>query len=119
MKKDRVGCRSYFICICSRAVFKQIHTCKIEYYQHQMSQCDGDQRRTFLFLNNLVGRTLDPVMPASSSDGELASRFSNFFPEITRIRSEIDAAVVNREFSVDFPLRFTRSLTFSHFRLVT
>ena len=26
-----------------RAVVKQIHTCKIEYYQHQMSQCDGDQ----------------------------------------------------------------------------
>ena len=44
----------------------------------------------------------------------------NFFSEkITRIRSEIDAAVVNRKFSVDFPLRFTRSLTTSHFRLVT
>ena len=67
-----------------------------------------------------MGHTLDPVMLASSSDDELASRFSNFFSEkITRIRSEIDAAVVNREFSVDFPLRFTRSLTFSHFRLVT
>ena len=58
-------------------------------------------------------------MPTSSLDGELASRFSNFFLEkITRIGSEIDAAVVNREFSVDFPLWFTRSLT-SHFRLVT
>ena len=67
-----------------------------------------------------MGRTLDPVMPTSSSDDELASRFSAFFSEkITRIRSEIDVAVVNRKFSVDFPLRFTRSLTFSHFRLVT
>ena len=28
-------------------------------------------------------------------------------------------SVVNQEFSVDFPLRFTRSFTFSHFRLVT
>ena len=26
-----------------RAVVKQIYTCKIECYQHQMSQCDGDQ----------------------------------------------------------------------------
>ena len=85
-----------------------------------MSQCDGDQRRTFVLLNSLMGLTLDPVMPASSSDDELASCFSNFFSEkITHIRSEIDAAVVNREFSVDFPRRFTRSLTFSHFRLVT
>ena len=26
-----------------RAVVKEIYICKIEYYQHQMSQCDGDQ----------------------------------------------------------------------------
>ena len=85
-----------------------------------MSQCDGDQRRTFVLLNSLMGRTLDPVMPASFLDDELAFRFSNFFSEkITRIGSEIDTAVVNREFSVDFSLRFTRSLTVSHFRLVT
>ena len=82
-----------------------------------MSQCDGDQRHTFVFLNNLMGSTLDPT---SSSDDELASRFSGFFSEkIVRIRREIDESVVNQEFSVDFPLRFTRSFTFSHFRSVT
>ena len=96
MEKDWVGCRSYFNCIARRAVVKQIYTCKIEYYQHQMSQCDGDQRRTFVLLNNLMNHTLDPVMPASSLDDELASRFSTFFSEkITHIRSEIDAAVVD------------------------
>ena len=42
-----------------------------------------------------------------------------FLEKITHIRSEIDTAFVNQEFSVDFPLRFTRSLTFSHFRFVT
>ena len=102
-----------------RAVVKQICICKTEYYLHQMSQCDGDQRRTFVFLNNLMGRTLDPVMPTSSSDDELASRFSGLFSKILHIRSEIDASIVNQEFSVDFPLRFTRSFTFSHFRSVT
>ena len=67
-----------------------------------------------------MGRTLDPVIPASSLDDELASCFSNFFSEkIARIMSEIGEAVVNRVFSVDFPLCFTESLTFSHFRLVT
>ena len=85
-----------------------------------MPQCDGDQQHTFVLLNSLMGHILDPVMPTSSSDDELASHFSNFFSEkITCIRSEIDTAVVNQEFSADFPLRFTRSLTFSHFRLVT
>ena len=76
--------------------------------------------RTFVSLNNLMGRTLDPAMPTSSSDDELASRFSYFFSEkIICIRREIDASVVNQEFSVDLPLRFTRSFTFSHFRSVT
>ena len=103
-----------------RPVIKQIYTCKIEYYQHQISQYDGGQRRTFVFLNNLMGCTLDPAVPTSSSDDELASHFSGFFSEkIIRIRSEIDVSVVNQEFSVDFPLRFTRSFTFSHFRSVT
>ena len=111
--------RTLFVSAC-RAVIKPIYTCKVEYYQHQMSQCDGDQGRIFVFLNNLMGRTLDPAMPASSSDDELASRFSGFFCEkIIRTRSEIDASVVNHEFSIDFPLRFTRSFTFSHFRSVT
>ena len=84
-----------------------------------MSQCDGDQRHTFVFLNNLMGRTLDPAMPTSSSDEELASRFSGFFSEIIRIRSKIDTSVVNQELSVDFPLSFIKSFTFSHFRSVT
>ena len=70
-------------------------------------------------LNNLMGRTLDPAMSTSSSDDELASRFSGFFSKkIIRIRRDFDVSVVNQEFSVDFPLRFTRSFT-SHFRSVT
>ena len=58
-----------FVSAC-KTVVKQIYTCKIEYYQYQMSQCDGDQRRTFVLLNSLMGRTLDPVMPASFLDDE-------------------------------------------------
>ena len=70
--------RTLYVSAC-RAVVKQIYICKIEYYQHQMSRCDGDQRRTFVFLNNLMGHTLDPALPTTSSDDELASRFSDFF----------------------------------------
>ena len=70
--------RTLFVSAC-RAVVKQIYICKIEYYQHQMSQCDGDQQHTIVFLNNLMGCTLDPVMHTSSSDDELASHFSGFF----------------------------------------
>ena len=42
-----------------------------------------------------------------------------FSEKIICIRSKIDASVVNQEFSVAFPLRFTRCFTFSYFRLVT
>ena len=85
-----------------------------------MSQCDGDQRHTFVFLNNLMGCTLDPALPTSSSDDELALASLTFFSEkIIRIWREIDVSVVNQEISVDFPLRYTRSFTFSHFRSVT
>ena len=85
-----------------------------------MSQRDGDQRHTFVFVNSLMGLTLDPAMPTSSSDDELPSRLFGFFSEKRiRIRSEIGASVVNQEFSVDFVHRFTRSFTFSHFRSVT
>ena len=79
VEKDQVDATRTIYVSARRAVVKQIYTCKIEYYQHQMSQCDGDQRCTFIFLNNLMGRTLDPMMPTSSSDSELASCFSAFF----------------------------------------
>lgn len=118
----RVGTEAMRILFVSarRAVVKQIYNCKIEYYQHQMSLCDGDQRRTYTFLNNLLGRKINPVLPTSTSGNELASRFSNFFSDkIIRIRTEIDALVVDQDFSLDFPLRFTRFSTFSHFTLVT
>ena len=103
-----------------RAVVKQLQTCKIEYYQHRMSLCDGDQRRTYALLNSLLGRKMNPIFPTSTSSNELVSRFSTFFShKITRIRSEIDALIVDQDFSLDFPLRFTRSSTFLHFTLVT
>ena len=66
-----------------------------------------------------MGHTLDPALPTLFSDDELASRFSGFFSEIIHIRSETDASIVNQEFFVYFPLRFTGSFTFSHFRSLT
>ena len=104
-----------------RAVIKQIYICRIEYYQHQMmSQCDGDQRRTFVFLNNLMGRTLDPVMPTSSWDDGLASCFSGFFflRRSFALGAELMCLLLIKSFPQIFPC-FTRSFTFSQFRSVT
>ena len=84
-----------------------------------LSQCDGDQRCTFVLLNSLMDHELDPVMPTSSSDDELASHFSNFFGRRSLVLGVKLTRLLLIEFSVDFPLYFTRSLTFAHFRLVT
>ena len=65
-----------------------------------------------------MGRTLDPVMLTSSSDDELASRFTGFFWRSFALGAKL-MRLVNQEFSVGFPLRFTGSFTFSHFRSVT
>ena len=98
-----------------------------DYYQHQMSQCDGDQRCTFVVLNNLMGRTLDPAIPTSSSDDELASRFSGFFfffffflrRKSLKLGAKLMCLLLIKEFSINFPLCSTRPFTFSHLRSVT
>ena len=56
-------------------------------------------------------------MPSSSSEVELAARFSAFFnAKIDRIRSEIDISVAGHEFSVDISFDLDIASTFSYFR---
>ena len=56
-------------------------------------------------------------MPSSSSEVELAARFSAFFnAKIDRIRSEIDVSVAGHEFSVDISFDLDIASTFSYFR---
>ena len=100
-----------------RAVVKQIFVCKVEYYQHQLALTAGDHRRTFQLLNDLLGKVQCPTMPSSSSEVELAARFSAFFnAKIDRIRSEIDVSVAGHEFSVDISFDLDIASTFSYFR---
>ena len=84
-----------------RAVVKQIFVCKVEHYQHQLALTAGDHRRTFQFLNDLLGKVQCPTMPSSSSKVELGAHFSAFFSAKTdSIRSEIDVSVAVHEFSI-------------------
>ena len=102
-----------------RAVVKQIFLCKVEYNQHQLALTAGDHRCTFQFLNDLLGKVQCPTMPSSSSEVELAARFSAFFSaKIDRIRSEIDVCVAEHEFSVDISFDLDIASTFSYFRPV-
>ena len=98
-----------------RAVVKQIFVRKVEYYQ-QLALTAGDHRCTFQLLNDLLGKVQCPTMPSSSSEVELAARFSAFFnAKIDRIRSEIDI-FVGHEFSVDISFDLDTASTFTYFR---
>ena len=100
-----------------RAVVKQIFVYKVEYYQHQLALTTGDHRRTFQLLNDLLGKVQCSTMPSSSSEVELAARFSAFFnTKIDRIRSENDVSVAGHEFSVDISFNLDIASTFSYFR---
>lgn len=102
------------------AVVRQIDSCKIEYFHQRLADCRGDPRRTYLLLNSLLGRKQNLVMPSSLSSTELASRFSSYFKaKIDDIRNEIDAEIVEREFSVNFSADFGVTLNFSRFSHVT
>ena len=98
-----------------RAVVKQIFVCKVEYY-HQLALTAGDHRHTFQLLNDLLRKVQCPTMP-SSSEVELAARFSAFFKaKIDRIRSEIDVSVAGHEFYVNNSFDLDIASTFSYFR---
>ena len=65
-------------------LLKQKFVCKVEYYQHQLALTAGDHRHTFQLLNDLLGKVQCPTMPSSSSEVELAPRFSaSLMPKLT------------------------------------
>ena len=102
------------------AVVHQTDSCKVEYFQRRLADCGGDQRRTCLLLNSLLGRKQDLPMPSSVSDSDLASRFSSYFTtKIDAIREEINAGSVDREYSVDYSPSFNVTFRFSRFNHVT
>ena len=115
--------RSKVLCKCSGKyidiyfILKITFFCKVAYHQHQLALTAGDHRRTFQLLNDLLEKVRCSTMPSSSSETELAARFSAFFnAKIDRIRSEIDVSVAGHEFSVDISFDLDISSTFSYFR---
>lgn len=99
-----------------RAVVDQISRCKVDYYKNQLTVCEGNPRRIFSVLNDLLGRSSAPVLPSSASDATLASDFASFFAsKIACIREEVSGAPVDQEFSVDLASDFVYASTFSQF----
>lgn len=56
-----------------------IKQAKIQYYSNEVTNCYGDQKRLFGFIDKLLHKSNEPVLPSAVSDQSLAGRFSQFF----------------------------------------
>ena len=103
-----------------RAVNTHIFQCKVEYFQHHLELCNGDQQKIYRLLNTLLGRRSVPNLPKGVSEARLANNFSEFFTsKISHIRSEIEVAPVAHVFSVDFLAPLPMDSALSQFETVS
>ena len=110
--------RSRYV-LARKAVVDQVSRCKVDYYKNQLELCNGDQQRTYSFLNKLLGRNSVPVLPSSVPDASLALDFSRFFTsKIIRIRAEIESTLVDHDFSLEFAPNSNVTVRFVEFQQV-
>ena len=101
------------------AVSEQVLQNKIDFFKNKLDACGGDQKKIYNLLDTLLGHRSVSVLPDSTSNTELANRFSNYFTtKIAQIRDLIAATPVAESFSVDFNVRFPSNLVFTHFEPV-
>lgn len=63
---------------------------KRNYYNQQVENCNGDQKKLFKIVNSLLHRKTQSILPNSNDDKMLAEQFSDFFiSKIEKIRTSI------------------------------
>lgn len=79
-----------------------IRTAKISYYSSCISECGKDQRALFKVVNRMLGRQRGLTLPSHESLNAILNQFGAYFQDkIVKIRTELDGAVVEREFPDD------------------
>jgi hypothetical protein len=85
-----------------RAVVDAIKVTKTNYYRDKVNSCNGDQRKLWNTLSNLMGKNRSSPLP-SGDDFTLAKDFSTFFGnKVSTLRTVIDAQTQPREFSQQY-----------------
>jgi hypothetical protein len=86
-----------------RNVVKTAEEIKTKYYQKEISNCNGNQRKLWHTMNSLLGNYSSPVLPSFENSVDLANVFSDFFEtKICRIRQTLDSIILHDDFSVQF-----------------
>ena len=102
-----------------RAVSEQVLQSKTNFFKSKLEACRGDQKKIYNMLNTLLGNRSESVLPDSSSNIELANKFSDYFTsKIAQIRDEIAATHVPNSFSVEYEVVFPSNSVLTHFEPV-
>ena len=71
---------------------------KRNFIKNKITECGGDAKKLFRTTNQLIGASVDAVLPDHQSEEELAEDFNQFFVEkIEVIRSSIDVSAVGQQ----------------------
>jgi hypothetical protein len=64
---------------------------KLSFYKQQVEECDGDQKKLFQVVDQLMHQKQAPTLPSYSSAVQLAETLSEYFvSKIVKIRHQID-----------------------------
>jgi len=73
-----------------------IRSTKANFYKKQVEECDGDQKKLFRVVDDLMHQKQAPALPSYSSADKLAEAFGEFFvSKIVKIRTKIDEQTSN------------------------
>ena len=111
---------------CDRQTYLEVRrtSCKIaaakktRYYTTEIEKCQGDQRKLYSLVNNLLDKDSVRCLPAHDSSKELADNMNDFFvSKIDKIRDNIPLTPEHSVFNQ--PQNYTGSTTLTHFRPTT
>ena len=83
-------------------LLEAIKSAKTSYYSSCISECGKYQRALFKVVNRMLGRQRELTLPSHESLTTILNQFRAYFQDkIVKIRTELDGAVVEREFPDD------------------
>ena len=85
-----------------------VHRNKMSYYNNKITECENDSSKLYKIMNQLLGKnSINTVLPSSSDDSSLATRFmEHFSSKVHKISMSFqDTSPSDGTFIPEYPLR--------------
>ena len=90
-RKSKLEIDRQLYCRQRQVVKHMIEKAKTSYYSGSVENCNGDQKSLYSVVNKLLHKRKEPVLPSTSSEHDLANKFSDYFVgKIETIRSSFN-----------------------------